>query len=104
MKMLAMLEVLATPAVESYPPAALVNTEMVVLFALFDPFEENIVVALTPFGQSNYVLDYPYEQIHWYDYHYDFQVGGSNSYYSLITFIYTVSFGPKNFTFIRLPV
>jgi hypothetical protein len=37
MKLLAMLEALATPAVELCPPSALVSTEMVELLALFDP-------------------------------------------------------------------
>ena len=60
--------------------------------------------ALAPFGQSNYVPCYPNEEIRYYDCHYCFRVVGSNSYYSLIILIYSLSFGPNTFVSIRLPV
>jgi len=90
MKVLAMPEALATPAVAVCLPAALVNTEMVALLAVFDSLEESIVEAPAPFGQSNYVSGYPNEEIRCYGYHYCFRVVDSNSYYSLIILIYII--------------
>ena len=61
MKVLAMPEGLATPAVAVCLPAAVANTEMVTPLAVFDPLEESIVAVPAPFGQSNYVSGYPIE-------------------------------------------
>jgi hypothetical protein len=104
MKVLAMPEALATPAAEMSLPAVLVNTEMVILLALFDQRAVSIVEAPAPFGQSNYVSGYPNEETRCYDCHYCLRVVGSNSYYSLIILTYSSSFGPNYFAFIRLPV
>jgi hypothetical protein len=104
MKVMAMPEVLATPAVAMCSLAELVNTEMVVLLAVFDPSAGSIVEAPAPFGLSNYVSCYPNEENHCYDCHSCFRVVGSHSYYSLIILIYSLCFGPNNFAFIRLPV
>ena len=98
-----MPEAMATPAVEMCLPAALVNTEMVVL-AVFDQLEESIVEAPAPFGQSNYVSGYPNEEIRCYGCLYYLRVVDSNSYYSSSILIYILYSGPNNFAFIRLPV
>ena len=60
--------------------------------------------ALALFDQSNYVSGYPNEEIRCGGCHYCFRVVGSNSYYSLIILIYSLSFGPNYFAFIRLSV
>jgi hypothetical protein len=104
MKVSAMPEALATPAAVVCSPAALVNTEMVALLVVLDPFAESIVEAPAPFGQSNYVPGYPNEENRCYGCHYCFRVVGSNSYYSLIILIYSLSCGPNNFAVNRLPV
>ena len=77
-----MPEALATPVVGVCLPAALANTAMVVLLAVFDSLEESIVEAPAPFGQSNDVPGYPNEEIRCFGRHYYFRVVGSNSYYS----------------------
>ena len=94
----------ATPAVAACSPAAMANTGMVVLLAMFDPLVVNIAVALAPSGQSNDVSCYPYEEIRCYGRHYCFRVVGSNSYYSYIILIEILYFEPNNCTFIRLPL
>ena len=60
--------------------------------------------APAPFGQSNYVSGYPNDVIRCFGLHDCFRVVGSNSYYSLIILIYSLSCGPNNFAVIRLPV
>ena len=104
MKVMAMPEALATPAVAVYSPAALVNTEMGILFAVLDPSAESTVEDPAAFDQSNYVSGYPNEEMRCFGCHYCFRVVGSNSYYSLIILIYSLSYGPNNFAVIRLHV
>jgi hypothetical protein len=104
MTMMAMPEALATPAVAVCSTATLVNTEMVVLLAVSGSYEESTVEAPAPFGQSNYVSGYPNEEIRCYGCRYCFRVVGSNSYYSLIILIYSLSCDPNNFAVIRLHV
>lgn len=85
-------------------PAALVNTGMVVPIVVIDLRGESIVAAPALSDLSNYVSDYPNEEIHACDYQYYFRVVGSNSYYSLMILIYVLSLSSGTCAVNCLPV